>query len=187
MILGPILIIVAFCIRKEDKGSAIFKQKRAGLNGVPFWIFKFRSMKIQKQSPDIKENPYQWENKVPEDFIFKATSDLNPNVTSIGRIIRKYSIDEFPQFINVLKGDMSIVGPRPELIEITDCYNRYQKNRLNVKPGITGWAQINGRSEIPHGKKIDFDLYYVKNQSIMLDIKIFFITIYHTIFGKGAI
>lgn len=187
ILISPILLFLAIRIKLEDGGPIIFKQKRAGLIGEHFYIYKFRSMKVKEVDGEPRENPYQWQNGVPDDFIFKATNKFNPNVTKIGRFIRKYSLDELPQFFNVLKGDMSIVGPRPEIIEISICYNEYQKQRLLVKPGITGWAQINGRSEIPHGEKIEYDLYYVKKQGIVLDLKIFFITIYQAFFGKGAI
>ncbi|MBS4195723.1 sugar transferase [Bacillus sp. FJAT-49870] len=187
ILLSPLFIYVAIRIKKEDNGPVIFKQKRAGLNGEPFYIYKFRSMKIQTSSKKSSKNPYNWRGGVPDDFVFKNTNGFHPDVTKIGQFLRKYSVDEFPQFFNVLKGDMSIVGPRPEILEISDHYNDYQRQRLLVKPGITGWAQINGRSEIPHGQKVEYDLYYVKHQNGILDIKIFIRTIYQAIFGKGAI
>ncbi|WP_245671218.1 sugar transferase [Pseudobacillus wudalianchiensis] len=187
ILISPILGYVALRIKLEDNGPVIFKQKRAGLNDRPFLIYKFRSMKVINRQKDKQENLYNWPDRVPDDFVFKTTTGFNPNVTKIGRFIRKYSIDELPQFINVLKGEMSIVGPRPEIIEISSCYDDYQAQRLFVKPGITGWAQVNGRSEISHGEKIAYDLYYVKHQSLVLDFKIFFKTVYQAIFGKGAI
>lgn len=185
--ISPILLILVLCIKWEDKGPVLFKQRRSGLNGETFLIYKFRSMRVLQSSIEKEKNPYNWVGGVPDNFIFKTTQGFNPNVTKIGRFIRKYSLDELPQFFNVLKGEMSIVGPRPEIVEITDCYNDYQKRRLHVKPGITGWAQINGRSEIPHGQKIEYDLYYVENQSIILDLKIFIKTILQAFIGKGAI
>lgn len=185
--ISPILIYTCIRIKQEDGGPVIFKQKRTGLNGESFYIYKFRSMKVQQPNNHKKEKQYNWVGGVPDEFIFKTTSGFNPNVTKTGQFIRKYSIDELPQFFNVLRGEMSIVGPRPEITDIADCYNIYQSQRLQVKPGITGWAQINGRSEIPHGEKIEYDLYYVRNQSLLLDLKIFFTTIYQAIFGKGAI
>ncbi|KMJ55034.1 glycosyl transferase, partial [Bacillus sp. LL01] len=124
-------------------------------------------------------------NGVPDDFVFK-TSTSNPNVTKVGYYLRKFSIDELPQFLNVLLGDMSVIGPRPEIPVITECYNDYQKQRLNVKPGITGYAQINGRSNIPHKAKVEYDRYYCENCSLTLDVKIFFATIFQTIKGKGS-
>ncbi|KML41356.1 glycosyl transferase [Cytobacillus firmus] len=188
ILISPILLILSIWIKIEDKGPVLFKQKRAGINGETFLIYKFRSMRV-KQNKISKEKSLcnNWVGGVPDDFIFKTTHNFNPNVTKVGRFIRKYSLDELPQFFNVLRGEMSIVGPRPEIIDITVCYNKYQKQRLNVKPGITGWAQINGRSEIPHGEKIEYDLFYVKNQNLILDLKIFFKTILQAILGRGAI
>lgn len=188
ILLSPILIGVSLAILIEDRRSVLFKQKRAGLNDVPFLIYKFQSMKESKGTiQGKKDSPYNWENGVPDDFIFKTTDGFNPNVTKVGRFIRKTSLDELPQFLNVLLGNMSIIGPRPEIVEITRCYSLEQKQRLLVKPGITGWAQVNGRSDSNHGEKIKNDLYYVENRSMMLDMKILFKTIYQTVFGKGAI
>lgn len=186
ILLSPVFLIVSLSIILDDGFPVFFKQKRTGINGSTFYIYKFRSMKVTDNRSSRKKT-YNWKNGVPDDFIFKTTQGFDPNVTKIGRFIRKYSLDELPQFFNVLKGEMSIIGPRPEITEITDCYNNYQKQRLLVKPGITGWAQVNGRSEIPHGEKIKYDLYYVANQGFLLDTKIFFKTIVQTLSGKGAI
>lgn len=188
ILLSPVFIGVSIAIKLEDKGAILFKQKRAGLNDNPFLIFKFRSMKEQRTNEEKKkESPYNWGNGVPDDFVFKTTDGFNPNVTKMGRFIRKTSLDELPQFLNVLLGTMSIIGPRPEIVEITKCYSDDQRKRLVVKPGITGWAQVNGRSDSNHGEKIKNDLYYVDNCSMLLDMKILFMTIYQTLFGKGAI
>lgn len=132
-------------------------------------------------------NEYNWPNRVPDDFIFKTAEENNPNITQVGHFIRKYSLDELPQFINVLKGDMSVIGPRPEIIPITKCYDKEQKRRLEVKPGISGWAQVNGRSEMNHGEKIKNDLYYVENISLWLDVKILFKTIAQVVVGRGSV
>lgn len=142
-----------------------------------------------KQVP-IQSNSYtsyNWADRVPDDFIFKSNDDDNPNITKVGHIIRKYSLDELPQFINVLKGDMSVIGPRPEILPITQCYDQEQKRRLEVKPGISGWAQVNGRSEMNHGEKIKYDLYYVENISLWLDLKILFRTAIQVMVGKGSV
>lgn len=188
LILAPFLIVIAVIIKIEDGGKIIFKQKRAGLNQISFNIYKFRSMKENVKKEKKSTNTYEdWVNGVPDDFVFKATDNYDPNVTKFGRLLRKFSLDELPQFLNVLKGDMSIIGPRPEIIDITDRYNAYQKKRLYVKPGITGWAQVNGRSNINHGSKIYYDLFYVENRSFYLDLKIILMTIKQVLFGKGAI
>lgn len=187
--LSPIFFYTSYKIKKEDNGPIFYRQKRSGLYNIPFTIFKFRSMKVNNTviGTHEKENPYiLWEGKVPDDFIFKNTGGRNPNVTNIGAIIRKYSIDELPQLLNVLKGDMSIVGPRPEITQITSYYDSHQRKRLNVKPGITGWAQVNGRGNMNHGKKIELDLWYIKNWSFLLDIKIIFKTFMQVIIGKES-
>lgn len=132
----------------------------------------------------IDDHRYEWDEGVPEDFTFK--SGFDSRVTSIGKVLRKYSLDELPQLFNVLLGDMSIVGPRPEIPEITEFYNLHQRKRLLVKPGMTGYAQINGRSEIQHGKKIEHDLYYVDNQSFFLDVKVILSTVKLVLKGNGS-
>jgi len=139
-------------------------------------------MKTVQQNDN--RHKYEWKEGVPDSFLFKTAGDAT--ITSIGKILRKCSLDELPQLLNVLMGDMSIVGPRPEIPAITDLYNGHQAKRLLIKPGITGYAQINGRSEISHGKKIEYDLYYIKNCSLLLDIKIIAATIVFVIRGKGA-
>ncbi|WP_082232898.1 sugar transferase [Halobacillus massiliensis] len=188
LILSPIFIILSLFIIVEDGFPIFFKQRRSGLNDNEFKMYKFRSM-INKPSAKNEKttNIYNWVNGVPDEFVFKTSSETNPNITKIGSFIRKYSLDELPQFYNVLKGEMSIIGPRPEIIEITRCYNSVQKRRLSVKPGITGMAQVNGRSDINHGEKIAFDLLYVDNFSIWLDLKIFYKTIIQVFTGKGSV
>lgn len=187
VVIAPVIAYAAYKIKKEDNGPVFFKQKRSGLNDEPFDIYKLRSMKMNNNSVK-KENPYKvWNGYVPDDFVFKTTSDSNPNITDFGKTIRKYSLDELPQFLNVLKGEMSIVGPRPEIIEITEQYDDNQRQRLNVKPGITGWAQVNGRSDMNHGDKIKYDLYYLENQNLMLDLKIIWLTFWQVLVGKGSV
>ncbi len=188
IILSPLFLILAIWIVKDDRLPVFFKQTRSGLNNLPFEMYKLRSMK-NKQTP-VKSNSinkYNWHGRVPDDFVFKTAEEDNPNITPVGYYLRKYSLDELPQFINVLKGDMSVIGPRPELLTITECYDEEQRRRLDVKPGISGWAQVNGRSEMNHGEKIKNDLYYVKNISLGLDIKILFKTIIQVIIGRGSV
>ena len=172
----------------NDGTPVFFKQKRSGINGTVFNMYKFRSMKNKQIKIDSENREYDhWIGGVPDDFVFKTASINNPNITSVGQFIRKYSLDELPQFINVLKGEMSIVGPRPEILVITEYYNEEQFARLQVKPGITGWAQVNGRSDMNHGEKIKYDLFYVRHYSLWLDVKIFFMTIGQVFSGKGSV
>ena len=152
------------------------------MHSKKFRILKFRTMKVALHNK--KKHTYDWEEGVPDHFQFKTESD--ENVTTIGKFLRKYSLDELPQLLNVLVGHMSLVGPRPEIPAITDLYSHKQVQRLLVKPGITGYAQVNGRSDINHGKKIEYDLYYVQNRSLRLDIKIIVATIVAVIKAKGA-
>lgn len=188
LVLSPLFLILAILIIKEDGRPVFFKQLRSGKGDISFEMYKFRSMKIKKTSEGkSKGRIYDWENGVPDDFVFKTGSIENPNITKIGKFIRKYSLDELPQFINVLKGNMSVIGPRPEIIQITKCYSTEQKLRLAVKPGITGWAQVNGRSDMVHAKKIRHDLYYVENFNLWLDLKILFKTISQVLVGKGSV
>ncbi len=121
---------------------------------------------------------------IPDDYYFKTEQDTR--ITKVGAILRKLSIDEIPQLLNVLKGDMSIVGPRPEVPTITNAYNSLQARRLEVKPGLTGLAQINGRSNISHGQKISYDIEYVDHYSLWLDVQILFKTIYVVVARTGA-
>ncbi|SOC44701.1 sugar transferase [Salinicoccus kekensis] len=189
---SPVLVYASYKIKKEDNGPILFKQKRSGLNNEPFEMYKFRSMKVDNKvigtHANNDENPYEaWKERVPDDFVFKTASGNNPNITNIGQVIRKYSIDELPQILNVLKGNMSIVGPRPEIIQITQHYDQKQQRRLEVKPGITGWAQVNGRSDMNHGKKIEYDLWYVDNHNFWIDLKIIWMTFIQVISGKGSV
>ncbi len=137
--------------------------------------------KIKKNSV---KTTYVWTEGVPDDFLFKSSHNIE--ITKIGAILRKTSLDELPQLFNVLKGEMSLIGPRPEIPEITEHYSEKQMNRLYAKPGLTGWAQVNGRSDSCHGQKIDHDLYYVENCSFRLDMKILILTIVMICNGKGA-
>lgn len=178
ILLSPFLLIISVLIFIFDGRPILFKQIRSGVHYTPFTIYKFRTMR------ESKEVMYHWQDKVPDDFVFKGES--NPSITPLGKILRKTSLDELPQLFNVLKGEMSIVGPRPEVPRITRFYDSHQAQRLVVKPGMTGFAQINGRSDITHGQKINFDLYYVYNQSIGLDFKILLKTFKIVLRRKGS-
>lgn len=180
--LSPFLLLFSIGILFFSGRPIFFKQSRTGKHNQPFTIWKFRTM--QKCPNPEKAHNYQWSDGVPNDFLFETPTQQK--VTKIGRIYRKLSIDELPQLFNVLRGDMSLIGPRPEILQITQLYSHYQAMRLKVRPGMTGYAQINGRSVINHGMKIEYDLYYIENQTFGLDVKIFFKTIGLVIRGKGA-
>lgn len=161
--LSPILFITAILIKVDSKGTILFKQDRIGLNGKVFKIYKFRSMCIGAEKSGVY-------------------SDKNDSrVTRIGRIIRATSIDELPQLINILKGDMALIGPRPPLTYHPWTYDKYteeQKRMFEVRPGITGWAQVHGRKDVEWNKRIELNVWYVDNLSFALDVKIFFVTIF---------
>lgn len=154
----PILFVFALILAIANGGSPFFIQKRPGKNGKIFKIVKFKTMNDKMDKDD------------------KLLSDAE-RLTKIGSIVRSTSIDELPQLVNVIKGDMSFIGPRPLLIEYLSLYTKEQARRHDVRPGITGWAQINGRNAISWKQKFDLDIYYVENESFKLDFKIVFITI----------
>ncbi|SIR16545.1 sugar transferase EpsL [Bacillus cereus] len=155
--LFPILV-VAILVRMKLGSPVLFKQQRPGLHGKPFNVYKFRTM-LDKKDSDGELLP-----------------DKN-RLTIFGGILRKYSLDELPQLINVVRGDLSLVGPRPLLMEYLPLYSSKQAKRHNVKPGITGWAQINGRNLITWEEKFELDVWYVENRSFLLDLKIIVLTI----------
>ena len=157
-IVGPIIILVAVILAFSTGGHPFFLQKRPGKNGRMFTIIKFKTMN----------------NKT--DVTGKLLPDAE-RLTTIGKFIRSSSLDELPQLLNVLIGNMSFVGPRPLLPEYLTLYNEIQKQRHNVKPGITGWAQVNGRNAISWQQKFEFDVWYVNNQSFTLDLKILYKTV----------
>jgi len=157
LLLLPIYIVVVLLIRIKMGDPILFKQKRPGLNEKIFEIYKFRTMTNEKD---------EYGELLPD----------NQRLVGLGKFIRSTSLDELPQLFNVLKGDMSFVGPRPLLIEYLALYNKKQKKRHLVKPGITGWAQVNGRNAISWEEKFDYDVWYVEHQSFALDIKIIWMT-----------
>jgi len=166
---SPLWLYVIIRIKAEDRGPVFFVQERVGKNGKLFRMYKFRSMIVGAEKKGLG--------------VFIRTDD--ERITRIGKFIRKTSIDELPQLINVLKGEMSIVGPRPTLEYQVKRYNEEQKRRLSVKPGITGWAQINGRNNMTWPEKIELDLWYVDHWSIGLDLKIIGRTIWSVLKGEG--
>jgi exopolysaccharide biosynthesis polyprenyl glycosylphosphotransferase len=176
----PVMLTVALAIKLSSPGPVLFKQRRVGEAGKLFTIYKFRSMVVNAEALQTKVNTTDANGNV----IHKAKHD--PRVTSIGRIIRKTSLDELPQLFNVLKGDMSLVGPRPELPWLVEQYQPWQRGRFVVPQGITGWWQVNGRSDTPAHLSVEKDIWYVKHYSIWLDIKIIAMTIPALLKGKGA-
>ncbi len=176
----PLLLLVAFAIRIDSPGPALFIARRVGENGKLFNMFKFRTMVIGAETLQQEIVSYDEQNRP----IYKIKND--PRVTKLGRFLRRTSMDELPQLFNVLKGDMSLVGPRPEQPFITAEYDHWQWRRLSVPPGITGWWQVSGRSDLAMHLNSQYDLYYVRNYSFFLDLKILFKTIGTVIRGKGA-
>lgn len=180
IIFSPLMIIVALAIFMEDGGPIIYKQKRNGLRGKVFWIYKFRSMckdAEKKHSKLLKHNEL-------DGPAFKMKND--PRVTKVGMIIRKVSIDELPQFINIIKGEMSIVGPRPLPVYETKQCTPYQRQRLAVKPGLTCYWQCSGRNNISFDEWMEMDLKYIKEESLLVDLFIILLTVKAVITTKGA-
>jgi len=160
MILVPVLAVIWAIIKLSGQGPVIFKQLRAGKNGKPFVLYKFRTMSIEV-----------------DPFGHSPKSGSDPRLTKAGRILREYSLDELPQFVNILKGDMSVVGPRPLYLSQIPEWSEQQKKRLLVKPGLTGLAQVSGRGEIAREEKLELDVKYVETTGIMTDVKIIMATI----------
>lgn len=172
---------VAFAIKINSKGPAIYKQTRVGKNGRRFNIYKFRSMYIDA---DERKKELESQNEV-SGLMFKMEND--PRITAVGRFIRKTSIDEFPQFINILKGDMSLVGTRPPTLDEFEKYDAHYRRRLSITPGLTGMWQVSGRSDIKDfDEVVKLDLEYIDNWSLGLDVKILFQTVGVVLFGKGS-
>jgi lipopolysaccharide/colanic/teichoic acid biosynthesis glycosyltransferase len=176
-LLGP---FIALAIRLDSAGPVIFKQERVGQDGRPFIVYKFRSMKAGAESEldnllDLNELPQP---------AFKLRDD--PRLTRVGRFLRRWSLDELPQFWNVLRGDMSLIGPRPEESRLVARYNDWHRRRLAVKPGITGPMQVNGRGDLPLDERVRLELDYIENYSLWRDLVILLQTIPAVIKGTGA-
>ncbi len=181
IVLSPVFIVTALIIYFTDPGPVFYIAPRVGLDGEPFGFIKFRSMFV---NADRMKDELIAQNESTDGVIFKMKND--PRVTKIGRLIRRFSIDELPQLINVLKGDMSLVGPRPPLPREVKEYTLEDRKRLHVKPGITCLWQIKGRSEIPFQQQVQLDMQYISSQSVWKDIIILLKTIPAVISGKGA-
>ena len=180
IVLSPLMLVVSILIKLESKGEVIFKQKRVGLNGKEFYMYKFRSMVINAE--ELKaELESQNEMSGP---MFKMKDD--PRITKIGKFIRKTSIDELPQLINVIKGDMSLVGPRPSLPKEVEEFETWMRERLEVKPGLTCIWQISGRNNIDFEDWMKLDIKYVRERSFKLDIKLILKTVLVLFGDKNA-
>jgi exopolysaccharide biosynthesis polyprenyl glycosylphosphotransferase len=169
VLLSPLMLVVSLLVRRQTGDSPIFRQGRVGRGGRTFTLHKFRSMRSDA-----------------EPYAEAPTADGDPRITLIGRWLRRYSLDELPQLWNVLKGDMSLVGPRPEMPFLVDQYERWQRRRLDVRPGLTGLWQILGRKELPLRENIEYDFYYITNRSLLLDLVILLKTIGVVLRGRGA-
>lgn len=166
IVLFPSFLLILILIKLESKGPTFFKQARPSKNAKIFYLSKFRTMK------DLRDD---LGNLLPD----------GERITNVGKILRRMSLDELPELWNVLRGDMSLVGPRPLLVEYLERYTPEQARRHKVKPGITGWAQVNGRNAITWEEKFKYDIWYIDNWNLWLDIKIIFMTIIKVIKGEG--
>jgi lipopolysaccharide/colanic/teichoic acid biosynthesis glycosyltransferase len=193
LILLPLFIVIAIfavLIRIDSKGPIFFRQKRIGMNGVEFDLFKLRSMYVDSDDSVHRESIKQYMNgaalndKESLDNLYKLVDD--PRVTRIGQFIRKYSIDELPQFINVLRGEMTLVGPRPPLPYEVEAYGPHEWIRLFGKPGLTGTWQVYGRSRVPFQEMVEMDIEYLGHQSILLDLKLIALTLPVMLQGRGG-
>jgi exopolysaccharide biosynthesis polyprenyl glycosylphosphotransferase len=180
LLLSPLFLLIAICIKLDSRGSVLFVQDRIGLNGRTFRMFKFRSMVVDAE--ERKESLLR--NNERSGPAFKMRRD--PRVTKVGAFLRRYSIDEVPQLLNVIKGDMSLIGPRPALPQEVVQYSEVHKRRLIVKPGLTGLWQVSGRANLSFEESIELDLYYVEHRSLALDMRILLKTASAVLSGEGA-
>lgn len=178
---SPVFALTALAIKIEDGGPVFFKQMRIGYRGKQFPMWKFRSMVVNAEALKAQ---LQEQNEMQGGVIFKMKND--PRITKVGLFIRKYSIDELPQFWNVFVGDMSVVGPRPALAREVAEYTPEDRQRLLAKPGITCLWQVGGRSEIDFAGQVRLDVQYIRSSSLWTDIKLLFLTIPAVLMGKGA-
>ena len=181
IVLSPLFIIISLAVKISSKGSVFFIHERIGFQGKKFKLIKFRTMVDNAEDMIASFNPEQkkeWEEN------FKLKDD--PRITKIGKFLRKTSLDELPQLINILKGDMSFVGPRPIVEDELSWYGDNKEKLLSVKPGLTGWWAVNGRSDVPYPERCDLELYYVDHFSFGLDLKIIIKTVVAIIKKDGA-
>jgi lipopolysaccharide/colanic/teichoic acid biosynthesis glycosyltransferase len=170
LLASPIFLVTSLAIWCTDRGPAFYRQTRAGLGGEKFKLIKFRSMRV---------------NDLPAVVMGQVTEE-HPMVTPVGRWIRRFKIDELPQLLNVLHGEMTLIGPRPTVLEQVAEYTPFQRRRLNMPPGMTGWAQVNGGVELSWPERIILDVWYIEHRSVWLDIKILWRTVAVVLFGDGS-
>ena len=166
---APLILLAAIAIRLESRGPVVFRQRRVGLDGRPFDLWKLRTMVSGAEAMGAG--------------IYVLEGD--PRITRAGRMLRRFSLDELPNLVNVLHGEMAMVGPRPTVQEQVDRYTDRQRRRLEVKPGITGWAQVHGRASLPWPERIELDVWYVDHRSLLLDLKILLRTARLLLTGRG--
>ncbi len=180
-LIWPLWLVLAVWIRFDSPGPVLFRQTRVGLEGKPYRIYKFRTMTVDADS--LMQTKLSQLQEI-ENFVFQENND--PRITRSGKILRRRSLDELPQLLNILRGDMSLVGPRPEVPEIVRLYTPEQGLRLSVPPGVTGLAQISGRSELTLGETMAYDLEYIRKWSLWQDLKILGKTVIVVLTGRGA-
>ena len=181
IIFSPIFLLLILLIRLDSKGAALFGHKRVGKDGKEISVYKFRTMVINAQEVLEKFTP---EQKAEFEKNFKLEND--PRITRIGSFLRKTSLDELPQLVNILKGDMSVVGPRPIVTAEIKKYGKFADKLFSVTPGLTGHWQANGRSDTTYEERVDMDMFYIDNRSFVMDIKIIFQTVISVIKKEGA-
>jgi lipopolysaccharide/colanic/teichoic acid biosynthesis glycosyltransferase len=169
LIASPVLLVAIVAIKVESRGGAFYRQRRVGKDGRPFDVLKLRTMVSGAEHMGAG----------------LAVSEGDARITRVGRLLRRTSLDELPNLVNVLRGDMAIVGPRPTVPVQVDRYTERQRGRLAVKPGITGWAQVNGRTELPWDERIELDLWYIEHRSWRLDLRILLLTVRMVFGGHG--
>ena len=168
-ITSPVLLAAMLAIRIESAGSPIYRQRRVGKDGEPFEMFKLRTM--------VADAEFMGDGL--------AVNRGDPRITRVGAFLRRFSVDELPNLINIVRGEMAFVGPRPTIQAQVDQYTDHQLRRLEVKPGLTGWAQIKGRASLPWAERIELDVWYVDNKGLLLDLKIILKTARMLLFGHG--
>ena len=181
LLLSPLLVLIALGIKLEDGGPVLYWQKRVGLNGRVFAFPKFRSMRTDS---DAVRQQLEHQNQHGNSLTFKMKND--PRITRVGKLLRRTSMDELPQLLCVLKGDMTLVGPRPPMVSEVERYTLADRRRLSVTPGLTCIWQVSGRSDIPFPKQAAMDVHYIRERSIALDLRLLFATVPAVLLGRGA-